>query len=163
MGHALVSFEIAGQQLNHPKVQCSLLWNTRWIWTLDNENQIWDAMDKQGNFNATGYALAIWGNFLASKMVYTTSTIRIRTFASYDAAKKQLYLYIINKSEGEEALVLDIEGASVDSVAQRWELVGKDDSDTDPLWQKNESTSASEALSLSVPGTSITVVEYKLK
>jgi alpha-L-arabinofuranosidase len=163
MGHAMANFDIAGQQLNHPKVQCSLLWNTRWIWTLDNENQIWDAMDKQGNFNATGHTIAIWGNFLSSKMVYTTSTIRIRTFASYDAAKKQLYLYIINKSEGKEALVLDIEGASVDSVAQRWELVGKDDSDTDPLWQKNESTSASEALSLSVPGTSITVIEYKLK
>jgi len=162
-GHALVCFEMTGQQLNHPKVEFSQFWNTRWIWNLEKENQVWDALDKDGSFNPTGHIIAIWGNFLSSKMVYTTSSIRIRTFASYDDKKKQFYLYIINKSESEEALVLDIEGASVDSVAQRWELVGKDDSDTDPLWQKNESTSASETLSLSVPGTSITVIEYTLK
>ncbi|UCE99105.1 MAG: hypothetical protein JSV82_07970 [Planctomycetota bacterium] len=163
MGHALICFEMAGQQLNHPKVESSQLWNTRWIWTLDHENQIWDALDKEGNFNPTGYTVAIWGNFLASKMVYTTSTIRIRTFASYDAETKQLYVYIINKSEGEEALILDIEGASIDSVVQRWELVGEEPSDTDPTWQQNESPTGSDLLSLVVPGTSITVIEYKLK
>ena len=163
MGHALVSFEMVGQQLNHPKVQCSLLWNTRWIWTLDNENQIWDAMDKQGNFNATGYALAIWGNYLASKMVHTTSSIRLRTFASYDCEKKQLYVYIINKSDNKQRVILDIQGASVASVVRRWELVGKDDSDTEPLWQKNDSTCQADPLSVVVPGTSITVIEYKLK
>ncbi len=163
MGHALVNFEMAGQQLNHPKVESLLLWNTRWIWTLENENQIWDALDKEGNFNPTGYTVAIWGNFLASRMVYTTSTIRIRTFASYDPAKKQLYVYIINKSENREAVILDVQGASIHSVVQRWQLVGKDASDTDPVWQKNESVSASDSLSLTVPGTSITVTEYKLK
>jgi alpha-N-arabinofuranosidase len=163
MGHAMVNFEMAGQQLNHPKVESLLLWNTRWIWTLGNENQIWDALDKEGNFNPTGYTVAIWGNFLASKMVYTTSTIRIRTFASCDAAKKQLYVYIINKSENKESVVLDAQGASIDSVVQRWELAGKDASDTDPIWQKNASISPSDFLSLTVPGTSITVIEYKLK
>jgi len=163
MGHALICFEMAGQQLNHPKVKSSYLWNTRWIWSLDRENLIWDALDKEGNFNPTGYTVAIWGNFLASKMVYTSSTIRIRTFASYDDETKQLYIYIINKSENEEKLVLDIEGASVDSVAQRWELVGKGSSDTDPIWRQNESIPEDDLLYVVVPGISITVIEYKLK
>ena len=162
-GHAIACFEMTGEQLKHPQVLCSQFWNTRWIENLEDKNQPWDALDKDGNFNPTGYALAIWGNFLAKKMVYTSSSIvRIGTFASYDAEKKQLYIYITNKSENQEQAVLHIEGGIVDKIVQRWELVGKDNTDTGPLWQENKSTSASDPLSLIVPGTSITVIEYKL-
>ncbi|UCE99106.1 MAG: hypothetical protein JSV82_07975 [Planctomycetota bacterium] len=164
MGHAIACFEMTGEMLKHPRVLCSQFWNTRWIENLEGKNQPWDALDKDGNFNPTGHALAIWGNFLAKKMVYTSSSIvRIRTFASYDAERKQLYVYIINKSEDEEEAVLHIEGGIVNKVVQRWELVGKDDSDTAPAWRKKESTSASDPLILVVPGVSISVIEYKLK
>jgi alpha-L-arabinofuranosidase len=163
MGHALCNFEMAGQQLTHPKVEFSCFWNTRWMWTLIKKHQVWEALDKEGNLTPNGHAVAIWGNFLASKMVYSGSTVRIRTFASIDSDKKQLYVYIINKSENEESLVFDIEGASVDSLVQRWELAGKDDKDTAPVWRQNKSTSEGDLLSIVVPGTSITVIEYKLK
>ncbi len=163
MGHALCNFEMAGQQLTHPKVEFSCFWNTRWMWTLIKENQIWEALDKEGNLNPLGHAIAIWGNFAASKMVYSSSTVRIRTFAGIDNDKKQLYLYVINKSENEESIALDIAGASVDSLVQRWELVGKDDKDTKPVWRQNKSTFEKDLLSVNVPGTSITVIEYKLK
>lgn len=164
MGHAIACFEMTGEQLKHPRVLCSQFWNTRWIENLEDKNQPWDALDKDGNFNPTGYALAIWGNFLAKKMVYTSSPIvRIQTFASCDAEKKQLYIYLTNKSENQEQAVLHIEGGIVDKVVQRWELVGKDDADTEPVWRENKSTSASDPLSLIVPGMSITVIEYKLK
>ncbi|MHC4158780.1 MAG: hypothetical protein ACYSSO_06845, partial [Planctomycetota bacterium] len=164
MGHAIACFEMTGEMLKHPRVLCSQFWNTRWLENLGDKNHSFDALDKDGNFNPTGYALAIWGNFLAKKMVYTSSpVVGIQTFASYDAEKKQLYVYIVNKSKNQEQAVLHIEGGFVDSVVQRWELIGKDDKDADPLWQKNDSTCQTDPLSVVVPGTSITVIEYKLK
>jgi len=164
MGHALASFEMTGEQLKHPKVEFSLFWNTRWIKNLKQQDQTWDTLDKNGNFNATGYALALWGNFLSSKMVYTSATVGIRTFAGYDAEKKQLYVYTINKSGNEEKINLNVKGGSVDSIVQRWELAGKDPKDTDPVFRKIESASLStDPLILVVPGMSISVIEYKLK
>ena len=164
MGHAIACFEMTGEMLKHPRVLCSQFWNSRWLENLEDKNYAFDALHKNGSFNPTGYALAIWGNFLAKEMVYTSSpAIRIQTFASYDAKEKQLYVYIVNKSENQEQAVLHVEGGIVDSVVQRWELAGKDASDTKPIWRKNESTSASDPLALAVCATSITVIEYKLK
>lgn len=164
MGHAIACFEMTGEMLKNPQVLCSQFWNTRWLENLEDKNQPWDAMDKDGNFNPTGYALAIWGNFLAKKMVYANSpVVRIQTFASLDGEKRQLYVYIVNRSEKQEQAVLHIEGGIVESVVQRWELVGKDDKDTAPVWRQNESTSEGDLLSVAVPGTSITVIEYRLK
>jgi alpha-N-arabinofuranosidase len=164
MGHAIACFEMTGEMLKHPRVLCSQFWNTRWLENLEDKNYAFDALDKNGGFNPTGHALAIWGNFLAKEMVYTSSpVVMIQTFASYDAEKKQLYAYIVNKSENHQQVALHIEGGVIDSAVQRWELVGKGASDTEPLWQKNDSTSAADPLSVTVPGTSITIIEYRLK
>ena len=95
-------------------------------------------------------------------MVRTSSTVRIRTFGSYDPEKKQLFVYIVNKSGGQEAVSLDLSGYAVDSVVQRWEQVGEGPEDTEPVWRENKSGLDSGSLEFVVPGTSITVIEYKL-
>ena len=95
-------------------------------------------------------------------MVKTSSTVRVRTFASFDAAKRKLFVYIINKSEGKEAVSLDVKGYAIDSVVQRWEKVGEGPDDTEPVWRKSE-TLLEDPLELTVPGVSITVVELRLK
>jgi hypothetical protein len=163
MGHNMASFEMTGQQLELPKLEFSCFWNTRWIHNKEREDSIFDALDKDNNFNANGYGLAIWGNFLAAKMVRTSSTVRIRTFGSYDPEKRQLFVYIVNKSGGQEAVKLDLSGYSVDSVVQRWEQVGDGPEDTEPVWRENRSVLDAGSLEFSVPGTSITVIEYRLR
>ncbi|UCF42247.1 MAG: hypothetical protein JSV99_06435 [Planctomycetota bacterium] len=163
MGHNLALFEMAGRQLELPKLEFSCFWNTRWIHNREREDSIFDALDKDGNFNANGYGLAIWGNFLAVKMVRTSSTVRIRSFASYDPDTKQLFVYIVNKSGGEEAVRLDLRGYSVDSVLQRWEQIGEGPEDTEPVWRENRSGLDTGSLEFSVAGTSITVIEFRLR
>jgi len=163
MGHNMASFEMTGRQLELPKLEFSCFWNTRWINNKEREDSIFDALDKEGNFNANGYGLAIWGNFLAAKMVRSSSTVRIRGFASYDPQKKQLFVYIVNKSGGEEAVKLDLRGYAVDSVLQRWEQVGEGPEDTEPVWRENRSFLDTSSLAFSVPGTSITVIEFGLR
>jgi alpha-L-arabinofuranosidase len=163
MGHNLASFEMTGEQLKLPKLEFSCFWNTRWIHNKEREDSIFDALDRDGNFNANGYGLAIWGNFLAPKMVRTSSTVRVRSFGSYDPEKKQLFVYIVNKSKGQEAVSLNLSGYAVDSVVRRWEQVGEGPEDTEPVWRENRSGLDASSLEFVVPGTSITIIEYKLR
>src|SRR5207253_7617911 len=74
MGYNLVNFEMIGDQLLEPRVDFSCFWNTRWITNDSASNSVFDALDRNGNFNANGYGMAIWGNFLGDKMVKTTSS-----------------------------------------------------------------------------------------
>jgi len=163
MGHNLALFEMTGEQLKLPRLEFSCFWNTRWIHNKERGDSIFDALDKDGYFNANGYGLAIWGNFLEKKMVKTTSTLHIRTFATFDPENKNLFVYIINKSEGRKPLSLNLKGYDVDSIVQRWHLVGKGPEDTQPVWQEIETPLKSRPLKLTVMGTSITVIEFKLK
>ena len=42
----------------------SCFWNTRWITNDSVEHSAYDALDRDGNFNANGMGLMIWGNYL---------------------------------------------------------------------------------------------------
>jgi alpha-N-arabinofuranosidase len=160
MGHALCNFEMTGRLLQIPQVEFSMFWNTRWIYNDTIENSVFDALDKHGNFNANGYTLMIWGNFLGNRMVKTTSTVHLRIFASYIPGEN-LYIYLINMLEAPEIVHLEIDKHKVKNVVQSWELVGEDSDDCDPVWQKFEGVE--DMLRLEVNGTSITVVEYQLE
>jgi alpha-L-arabinofuranosidase len=161
MGHALFNFELAGKQLLVPEIEFSQFWNTRWINNDSIENSVYDALDKDGNFNADGYTLMIWGNFLGDKMVKTTSTLHIRSFASYSPEEKILYVYIMNMMENPEYVTLDIGQNKISSVIQAWNLAGNGADDCNPVWQ--EYSGLTDPLDFEVKGTSITVIKYQLK
>lgn len=161
MGHNLCNFEMTGRQLQCPEIEFSCYWNTRWINNDSIENHLDDALDKNGNFNANGYGLMIWGNFLGDKMVGTTFTMHIRSFASCTPEAKKLFVYIMNMLNDPEIVTLDIGQNKINSVIQAWELVGEGPDDCDPVWQ--EITAIDDPMSLKVKGTSITVIEYELE
>ena len=136
MGHTLCNFEMAGNQLINPRVAFGCYWNTRWINNDSLENSIDDALDKNGNFNAVGYGMAIWGKFLGDRMVKTTSMLHLRTFASYVPEEKKLYVYLMNMLAESQAVSLNIEKYKVQSVGQAWELLGTGPDDVDPVWRE---------------------------
>ena len=160
MGHALCNFEMTGRQLQVPEIEFSQFWNTRWINNDSLENSVFDALDKQGNFNANGQSMMIWGNFLGEQMVKSTSSVHLRSFASYLPAEKRLYVYLMNMLEEPQSISLNIEGYDAESILQAWDLAGDGPDDVDPLWQKY--TGWSEPVNIRVSGTSITVLEYRL-
>lgn len=161
MGHALCNFEMTGELLQIPQIEFSCFWNTRWIDNDLDKHSVYDALDKHGNFNANGYGMMIWGKFLGDQMVRTTSTLHIRTFASYVPAEKYLYVYILNKLEQPQMIQLDFGKNKVKSTLQAYELAGKGPDDLEPVWQ--ELTGLTEPLDFEVKGTSITVIKYQLK
>jgi alpha-L-arabinofuranosidase len=161
MGHALCNFELTGRQLQVPQIESSQFWNTRWITNDSIENSVFDALDKHGNFNANGYAMMIWGNFLGDKMTKSTSTLHLRTFASFAPDENRLYVYLMNMVEEPQSISLEVEGYDVASLTTARELAGDGPDDVDPVWQ--QCGEFPDPLKFRVSGTSITVLEYRLK
>ncbi|MBL7110767.1 MAG: hypothetical protein ISS19_02355 [Bacteroidales bacterium] len=161
MGHALCNFEMTGKQLLVPEIAFSQFWNTRWIDNDLDEHSVFDALDMHGNFNANGYSMMIWGNYLGDKMVKTTSTLHLRTFASYVPDEKRLFVYLMNMTEEPQSVQLRLDGNALDSVIDAWELVGDGPDDVDPVWQK--CAEIKKPSHFEIQGTSITVIEFKLK
>lgn len=161
MGHALCNFEMTGELLQIPQVAFSCFWNTRWIENDLDKHSVYDALDSHGNFNANGYGMMIWGNFLGDLMVRTASTLHIRTFASLVPEEKILYVYIINKLEDPAMIRLSLGKYKVRSIIRSNELTGRGADDLEPVWQ--ECSGIKDPLHFKVKGTSITVVKYKLK
>lgn len=162
VGHALVTFEMIGEHLKNPKVAGALLWNTRWVENVTSPNHVYDAIKANGSLNANGKALAIWGNELLNKMVSTTSTTTLRTFASYSGGYSQLNVYIINKSTSAQQVSLNLANYPLGANAQRWEFKGTGPSDVNPNWTQGANVSAiGSQAAISVPGASITVLKFR--
>jgi alpha-L-arabinofuranosidase len=161
MGHNLCNFEMTGEQLKMPEIEFSCFWNTRWIENDTIENSVFDALDKNGNFNANGLGLMIWGNWLGKKMVSTTGTLHIRSFASYSPDENSLYIYLLNKNQKPANIKVIIEGYKTDMVEKAAQLTGTGPDDVDPVWNNNLSISKRDLRNLELPGTSISVVKLK--
>jgi alpha-N-arabinofuranosidase len=163
MGHALCNFEMAGEQLLTPEIAFSCFWNTRWIENDSVENSVHDALDKNGNFNATGYSIMIWGKYLGDNMVRITNTLHIRSFASYSPKENVLYVYLLNKAEESVPIKLEVENAAIAGIESYGQLTGKGSDDVDPVWNENVPITKKDLRNLTLPAVSISVLKLKLK
>ncbi len=155
MGHAIVTFDMAGQLLLQPQIEFSCFWNTRWI-DVETKPRDHDALDKEGNILPTGMALKIWGNFLGSQMVKSNSTGKILSYASYDPGSRTLFAYLVNKGDSLETIRLNIENHAMDTTPEAWELSGTSPEDMHPVWQAKE---IAKDKPITLKGTSITVIK----
>ena len=160
LGHALACFEIMGEHLKNKAVEATLFWNTRWINNQTNTTDIYDALKKDGNLQPNGLALSIWGNNLLKNLVSTTSTTKVRSFASYNSSTKQLNLFIINKETSVQTANIALSNYIADASGEKWELKGTGSGDTNPTWTLIKSEKiTNNALSLSLPAVSITMIK----
>jgi hypothetical protein len=160
MGHALCNFEMTGKLLQIPEVAFSQYWNTRWIWNDSVKYSVYDALDMDGNFNATGLSMMIWGNYLADKMVKASGTVQLRTFASYTAEEEQLFVYFLNLSDSAQNVELEIHHPGEPEVIFAGELAGNGADDLDPAWREVDKPDI--PTSVRVSGTSVKVIEFKM-
>ena len=161
MGHNLCNFEMTGEQLKTPEIEFSCFWNTRWIDNDSIDNSVFDALDKNGNFNANGLGLMIWGNWLGKKMVATTSNLHIRTFASSCPEENILYVYLLNKNQLPVRIQLDIEGYKITGIEKSGQLYGNGPDDVDPVWNDDLILSMNDLRKMELPGTSISVIKLR--
>jgi len=161
MGYNLANFELTGEQFNEPRIAFSCFWNTRWIENDSVSYSVFDALDKNGNFNANGLGLSIWGNHLGNAMVKTTSTIHLRSFASYSSDKKTLWVYLINKSDEEITIKPVIQGYKTKKTNHVWELSSTGPNDTNPILAELEVNDNNKLIK--VKPTSIKIIEFTIQ
>jgi alpha-L-arabinofuranosidase len=158
LGHALVLFEILGQHLLHPRVDQAQVWNTRWV--NPAEKQLWNTLDENNQFNATGHAVAIWGQHLLDEMVAATSAGPVRSFASYAPESRALNLFVINKALSNQSVALTLSGPNQAWTGEWWALTGSSPEDPSPEFKHIGAVEAcSSPLLLDLPPVSISVVK----
>ncbi|MBN2434574.1 MAG: hypothetical protein JXK07_04825 [Spirochaetes bacterium] len=157
-GHALCSFEIAGEQLNNPNIEYSFFWTTQWV---NNDGYPYHAFDKSGNKTAAGKSLWLWSRFPLTQMVSIESTTLIRCFASFDSLSKKLYLYMINKdNEYNRKISIVLNDFSTKSIGMSYTMKGQSSDDSNPSLTEFLGTAISDSgLNITLPALSITVIE----
>jgi alpha-L-arabinofuranosidase len=161
IGHAIVLFDMMGQQLINSKVHSSYFWNTRWVNNATKANDIYDALNKSGGLNANGLILSVWGKHLLKQMVQASSNTQIRTFASRDHVTGKLNIFLINKETSAQNVNLSVSNYASSASGKRWEYKGSGPSSVNPIWAQNGTVALNNsALSLSLPATSVTVLEF---
>ena len=129
--------------------------------------QVYNGVDFDGNLNATGKAISIWGHFLLDKLVSSDETTNIRSYTTKSDDQKELNIFLLNKSLTSE---------SVDFVVNRfldtlqgnteisfYEFSGTSVLDTDPGFEQiiKPYTLSGKQISLDLAPTSVTVISIK--
>jgi len=158
----LVNFEITGKQLEEPMIAFSCFWNTRWINDRNGKENGYDALDKNGNLNANGQGLMIWGNYHGDRMVKVTAEKGSAVaFSSLMSDENRLFIYLLNKVTEPVDITLEIPGYKIKNARQVCELRGKDPDDQKPVLNKTQiKIGAKEHIHM--PGVTIRVLEYDI-
>jgi alpha-L-arabinofuranosidase len=161
LGHAIVSFDMAGQLLCNKNVEFAMLWGTRYMegeleknsYALGNRNEILPA----------GQPLAIWGRFLKSQMVEAAGPKDSRCFASFEPKIQALTVFVINKNPIAREVRIEVKATSQLRIADVYTFAGTGETDMRPSWLSVGTLKVSENTleSVKLSGTSITVLDMK--
>jgi hypothetical protein len=160
IGHALVVFDMLGKHLT-TQVEFTQLWNTRWSGG-DSAPipRLIDTFDGNNNLQATGSALAIWGQFLKEKMVASTSAGMVRTYSTYSPGGRTATVFLINKDTRARDVTVRLENLSSSFSARRWVFKGTGPDDARPSWSGNGVVqSAGNLISATLDPVSVTVLD----
>ena len=182
LAHALVSFDIFGRQLTNDKVDFSLFWNTRYYnydgtaYPYGKTLPVQNALKSNGEFQANGLALSLWGNFLLDK-VDTVSLSNKSPLVVYATANNlQQNVIIINKGHTEQTVNLTLKNPVFTGMANTYvfkSLAATSDSrikDTNPTFTEgaalepvsnpaNSTNQGAVNYSFRVDPTSITILQ----
>lgn len=162
LGHALVNFENLGQLLLEPRINCGMLWTTRWM-DPGKADTLFYALDNQNQLLPSGRVLAIWARYLRERMVSVTAPPGLAAFATASPNGNILNILILNKRAKAVAGSLSITGNKRYSLAGSFRFSGKNPSDTSPVWTRLNirMDRASGLRTLALPGFSITILSLR--
>jgi alpha-L-arabinofuranosidase len=157
LGHALVSFEIAGQILKNKKIYMGALWNTRW-----GGDAIWNGFDESNNLLPSGRAVAIWGQYFGKDFLDVSRTRYIKTFACRDETGK-VNVFLINKDNVSHTVTVSLQnGQTAFNDCRTSVFSGTGSGDMNPTWRSGNSEAVSDnrIQNLNLAPVSITVLSF---
>lgn len=165
LGHALVNFQMFGDLISKPQVAAACLWNTRWVDNATVQQSLYDAFDREGNENATGKIVKLWGdNLLASMIKVSGGSTAIKNFASYDSAGKKLNILLSNKDLTSKSVKIDLKNYLGEFNGAVWRFAGTSVNDKFPSYTIVDTVAgAADLSSVLLPATSVTVIQLHQK
>ncbi len=159
----LHNFELLGNNILFNRVDYYHFWVTRWF----NRNPYsvaTSAFDPSYKLMPMGYPLKVWGNFLKKKMVSSSKSGKIRSWASYDPDDKSLNVFLLNKDEVSQDVSITLDNYTGSTQNERWVLKGSTPESTDVTWEKSGSVSVSGSkIKTTLEPLSVTVIALQGK
>lgn len=165
LGHALVNFQMFGDIISKNAVEAAFMWNTRWVTNATDPQNVYNAYDANGNENANGKAIRMWGDNLLSQLVSATSdTPSIRAYASADSPGKKLNIVLLNKDNMPATVRLSIVNFLSSFNGSVWQMSGTSVLDKFPVYgQKDTIIDTADISSITLPANSITALRLHEK
>jgi alpha-L-arabinofuranosidase len=167
LGHALMTFDTLAQFQQDPRVTFSQFWNTRWI-EQNKAGNVWpgypsseyDALKPDNTLAPQGLAIKILAGFSLDRMVATTSTTKVRVFASYSPTTGRLNVWLINKSTSATTTTLTLNNYTPSTAAVE-ALTGTGPTDMNPVYLfKTPVTPTGNQLTVTLDRSSITILRF---
>ena len=167
LGHALVNFQMLGDQISIKEVDDAYLWNTRWVDNVTTPQHLYDVIDTNGNLNATGKALAMWGNNILDHLVFSSNNGYINSFATADSAKEQLNIFLINKDYSSHNVTVNVANypaiSSPGLTISESKLTGSSVTDKFPVISSPSGTASVSGFSINILVDPLSIHVIKLK
>lgn len=160
LGQSLANFELLATLATDSRVQFTQFWNTRWINNNLETPQPTDVFTKENELNANGKALALLHNNLHEKMVKSTKTNKIKSFASLDSNTGELTIFLLNKSQESQSIKVLLENYAISGDIQQSSFSGSSTQDIAPTINDLPNLNAvNNEIELTLNSTSITLLK----
>lgn len=156
----LHNFEMLGNTICFEQLDYYHFWISRWL-EKDSYSGDFSAFDSNYKLMPMGFPLKIWGNFLKKKMVSSSKSGTIRSWASYDPDDKSLNVFLLNKDEVSQDINVALDNYTGSTQNERWILKGSTPGSTDVTWKKSGSVSViGSSIKTTLEPLSVTVIVF---
>ncbi|WP_019503778.1 hypothetical protein [Pleurocapsa sp. PCC 7319] len=157
----LHNFEMLGNILYIDKVDYFHFWTSRWL-EKKSYSEDFSAFDANYQLMPMGYPLKIWGNFLKQKMVYSSKSGPVGSWASYAPDDNSLNVFLLNKNKIPQNVNIKLDNYTESTQNERWVLKGSTPESTNVTWNKFGSVSVSRSkIKTKLEPLSVTVIAFQ--
>jgi len=165
-GHALMTFDLLAQLQQDSRLLFTQFWNTRWI-EQNKAGNVWpnypsseyDTLKPDNTFTPQGMAINLLADYSLARMVGTTSTLKVRVFASHDPATGRLNLWLVNKSTSSTTTTVTLKNYTSPTTGAVSVLKGTSTTDQNPSFTaKSAVTVTANTITTTLDPASITVI-----
>ena len=160
----LHNFEILGESLSFSQVDYVHFWTSRWLET-DPYASDTNAFDDNYQLTPMGYSLRVWNTFLKQKIVNTTTEVgTIRSWSSYDPSDNALSVFLLNKDEVSQKIIINLNNYNNSKDGELWVLKGQSPQSRDITWNQSDSVSLTKKkIITTLDPLSVTVISFSGK
>ena len=161
----LHNFELLGNTIRFDQVDYYHFWVSRWFGPNPYSSAA-SAFNSSYQLMPMGFPLKVWGNFLKKKMVSSSKSGTIRSWASYDPDDGSLNLFLLNKDTKTQKVSVTLHNYLGIPKDERWVLEGSTPESKNVNWRKYHITTKVRGLKnreikTKLNPLSVTVIEFE--